>query len=189
MTFRLLLLASLPVIAAALAARWFFGQRVLESSGAEICSVDPRKWPEKTIGNPLSRTDDTAAQHGGRMHAAALAEWAREQPAAAGSRENSLRFGIIAPPFAAVIAILAVFAGKLHALVAIGVFLAGIALAALLGLLSLPAELQAVNRTAERMRAAGAFVSTIDLAHIVRCAHALAWMRSLPQILRVFQRR
>lgn len=185
--FRILLLLSLPPILVALAARWWFGLRVLAEGCGKKTRADLTEWTPPADGKIIP-AEDTAAAHGARLHTQAMAEWKGEHPSAFTSRESSLRFGLAVPPFAAIIAIFAAIVGKLHVLPAIGVFLLAIALAAIVTLMTLPAELHAITRTADRVRKSGAFPSSVDFSNVCRCAIAHAWLRSVPRILRLIQR-
>ncbi|MES2996155.1 MAG: hypothetical protein V4733_05025 [Verrucomicrobiota bacterium] len=184
--FRLVLILSIAPILAALAARWWFGLRVLATEGQEICRINPAKWPE--IPGHVLPEKATAEVLGKLLHDQALAGWRTEYPAAAASRENSLRFGMAVPPFAAIIAIFTVLIGKTKPIAAIGIFIGSIAVSTLIGLLSLPAELSAITRTAARLRTLGALTPSCEADAVVRCALATAWLRSLPRVLAFLQR-
>ena len=117
-----LLLPSLLVIAAALAARWWFAARVWKECG------------------------DAARQEGDLRHAEVLVKWKDGDPKAAAARAGALRFGMAAPPLSAVIAIFAVIVGKIPMGGAIALCAAITAVACVFGVLSLPAELTAIQR-------------------------------------------
>lgn len=184
---RILIILSAPPILAAFAGRWWFGIRVLAEGAKETCRADLSKWNPPADG-AIMRSGDSAAIHGRRLHDQALAEWKEIAPASAAARENSLRLGLAGPPFAVIIAIFAAIVGKVHVFTSIGLVLIAVALCALVGLLSLPAELHAITRTADRVRKSGVFPSSVDFTHVVRCGYAYAWLRSLPQVLCLLQR-
>jgi len=120
--FQFLLFPSLLVIAAALAARWWFASKV---------------WKE--CGEP-------ARLAGELRHAEMLGKWKQSDPKAAAARAGALRFGMAAPPLTVVIAIFAVLVGKIPMGGAIALCAAMTAVACVFGLLSLPTELTAIQR-------------------------------------------
>lgn len=188
--FRLLLFFSLLPLALALIARWWFGARVLASYGKRMCRCDLRLWtPAHDEKTSVHRAEDTAAEFGNQLRRKALHEWQERDPKSANSREHSRRFGIAVPPLGGVVAVLAVIAGKIPVLGAFAIFVAALALSAVLGILALPPELITIARTTKRIREQCAFSSSDDIDAIARCASALAWEQALPPILRMLQKR
>ena len=187
---RLLLFFSLLPLALTLIARWWFGSRVLTSYGKRMCRCDLRLWtPAHDDKTSVHRAEDTAAEFGNQLRRKALHEWQERDPKSANSREHSRRFGIAVPPLGGVVAVLAVIAGKIPVLGAIAIFIAAVALSAVLGILALPPELTAIARTSKRARDQRAFPSSEDSEVIARCASAHAWDQALPPILRMLQKR
>jgi hypothetical protein len=188
--FRLLLFFSLLPLALALIARWWFGTRVLASHGKRMCRCDLKVWtPAPGDETLVHRAEETAAEFGNQLRRKALYEWRESDPKSANSREHSRRFGIAVPPLGAVVAVLAVIAGKIPVLGAIAIFIAAVALSAVLGILALPPELTAIARSSKRIRDQRAFSSSEDDEAIARCASAYAWEQALPPVLRMLQKR
>ena len=187
---RLLLFFSLLSLALALIARWWFGTRVLDSYGKRMCRCDLKLWtPAPGDEASVHRTDASAAEFGNQLRQKALHEWRQSDPKSANSREQSRRFGIAVPPLGGVVAVLAVIAGKIPVLGAFAIFIAAVALSAVLGILALPPELTAIARTSKRIRDQRAFPSSEDSEAIVRCASAHAWEQALPPVLRMLKKR
>lgn len=186
---RILLILSLLPIAAALVARWWFALRVLGDCGKLACRADLGKWlPAPGDASKVHRADGTAAEFGLQLREKALAEWRQQSPGVAKSRENSRRFGLAVPPLSAVVAVFAVLVGKLPVTGSLAVLLAATAVAAALGILTLPPELAAISRAAKKLREERGFPNSEAEDAVIRCAHAHAWEQSLPPILRWFQR-
>lgn len=186
---RILLLLSLPVLLLCLAARWWFGSRILTRYGGKPCRCDLRQWlPAPGDEQVIHRAEASAASFGDELRNKALAEWREQDSKAAGARENARRFGLAVPPLSVLVAVFAVLVSKLPVLGGVGIFLAATALAGLIGLLSLPAELAAISRAARKARETKAFPASDDEHAITKCAQARAWDLALPPVLRWFQR-
>lgn len=132
----------------------------------------------------IQRADGSALEFGGQLRDKALATWREHEPKAAAARENARRFGMAVPPLSVLIAVFAVLVGKIPVLGAIAIFLGATALAAVVGLMSLPGELAAIQREAKKARDKRAFPDDDDELAIIRCAKATAWDRAIPPILR-----
>lgn len=182
--YRLLLILSLLPLAAALGARWWFALRVLRGEGRRACRCDLGRWFAPGAADVIRRSEASAAEFGGELRDRALAVWKDENPKAAASREGARRFGMAVPPLSILVAVFAVLVGKLPVLGAIAIFLAACALAAVFGLMSLPAELSAISRAAKRARDARAFPDGDDEMAVIRCAQATAWDLAIPPVLR-----
>jgi hypothetical protein len=186
---RILLTISLLPIAISLAARWWFGLRVLAAEGTRACRCDLARWlPAPGDAAAVHRAENTAAEFGRELRLKALSEWRARDPKAAASREGTLRFGIAVPPLGAMVAVFAVLVGKVPVAGALAIVLAAAALAAALGLLTLPPELAAINRAARTVREGKNFPDADDQEAVARCAIAHAWDAALPPILRLLQR-
>ena len=187
--FRVILFISFFPIALALGARWWFGVRVLATAGKRNCRCDLARWlPSPDDVAVIHRAENTAAEFGMELRRKALAEWSKLDPKAAASRENTRRFGLAVPPLSGMVAVFAVFVGKIPIVGAFAIPLAGTALAAMLGLLTLPPELSAISRGARKLRDDRSFPSDEDSDAVIRCAMAHAWDLSLPPVLRWLHR-
>ena len=187
---RLLLFFSLLPLALTLIARWWFGARVLDSYGKRMCRCDLKLWtPAPHDASTVHRAEASAEEFGNQLRQKALHEWRQSDPKSANAREQSRRFGIAAPPLSGVVAVLAVIAGKIPVLGAFAIFIAAVALSAVLGILALPPELAAIARTAKRARDQRMFSSSDESEAIARCANAHAWVQSLPPVLRILKKR
>lgn len=187
--WRLLILASILPITAALFSRWMFGLRVLAEIGDRPCRCDLDSWlPAPGDTAVIHRAEESAAEFGRQLRLKALAEWREQDPKAAIARENSRRFGIAVPPFSGIVSLLAVIVAKIPMIGAITVVLAATALSSAVGLLALPPELKAIARTARKSREAKSFPSRDDEDAVIRCAVAYAWKEALPPILSSLQR-
>lgn len=187
--FRLILFLSLFPIAIALVARWWFGLRILTTEGSRPCRCDLTSWmPSPGDDAVIHRAEASAGEFGRQLRLKALAEWAEKDPKAAKAREGARRFGLAVPPLSGVVAVFAVIVGKVPPFGAIAILLGATALAAAIGLLSLPAELAAITRAARKTRDAKCFPRQDDEEAITRCAIAHAWDAALPPILRWVQK-
>lgn len=183
--FRLLLILSIFPIVIALVARWWFGVRVLLMEGRRPCRCDLNRWlPSPGDESVIHRAEESAAEFGAQLRLKALADWPVLDPKAAASRENMRRFGLAVPPLSGVVAVFAVLVGKIPVTGAIAILLGATALAALLGILTLPPELTAISRAARKLREDKGFPNRDDEDAVIRCAIAHAWDLSLPPILR-----
>lgn len=183
--YKIILFFSLFPIVLALGARWWFGQRILVGLGARPCRADLKRWsPPSGHGELLHREEASAAVYGADLRLKALEAWKKENPRAHGSRENTRRFGMAVPPLSALVAIFAVLVGKIPVLGAFAILIGATALAAALGLLTLPPELVAISRFARKAREDRWFPDREDEEAAIRCASAHAWDQALPPILR-----
>jgi hypothetical protein len=184
-----LLLAGLVPILGTLAIRWWFGVRVLATLGPRNCQCDLGRWlPAPGDQALVHRAEGTAADFGRQLWEKSLAEWREASPREAASREGTRRFGLAVPPLSGVVAVFAVLVGKIPFTGAIAAFLLVTALAALMGLLTLPPELKAIARTAAKARKDRSFPGRDDEEAVIRCAIAHAWDAALPPILRWIHR-
>lgn len=183
--FRLLLIFSIIPLAIALAARWWFGVRVLALDGGRPCRCDLSRWfPPPGDTAVVHRAEESADEFGRQLRLKALAEWQERDPRAAASRDKTLRFGTAVPPLSGGVAVLAVIVGKIPMLGALAILLAATALATVMSVLVLVPELTAIARTARKMRDAHHFPRRDDEDAVIRCATAHAWNAALPPILR-----
>lgn len=189
MLWKLLFLISFVPIAGCLAARWWFGLRVLLQSGGRPCKCDLARWSQPTGGTEvIQRAEQSAYEFGRQLRLAALEDWREVDPKGERSRNSSKRFGMAVPPLSGVVAIMAVVVAKIPVIGAIASFLAATALAAVLGVLSLAPELAAVNRRARKLRESRCFSRSDDETAVVRCAIAHCWKETLPPLLTMFQK-
>jgi uncharacterized RDD family membrane protein YckC len=186
--FRLILILSLLPIGIALVARWWFGLRVLATEGKQTCRCDlAQRMPATNDVTVIHRAERSASEFGHELRLDALVQWRDADPKAAASREGARRFGKAVPPLSMMIAVFALLVGKVPFAGALAIVVAAIAVTAVLGLLSLPIELQAIAQAANRMRKQGSFPSRDDEETVIRCAIAHAWSDSPPAIFRWFQ--
>jgi hypothetical protein len=187
--FRLILFISLFPIAIALIARWWFGLRILAAEGDRPCRCDLTSWlPAPGDEALIHRAEESAAEFGRQLRLKALAEWQTQDSKSATARDNSRRFGMAVPPLSGVIAVLAVVVGKVPVMGAVSILFGATALATVLGILSLPAELAAITRAAGKAREAKSFPRRDDEDAVVQCAMAYAWEAALPHVLRMVQK-
>ncbi len=185
---RLLFLISILPVLAALAARWYFGLRVLAIEGQRNCRCDLERWkPVPGDTSLVHRAEETAAEFGRQLRLKALAEWKEADPKSVKSRETARRFAMAVPPFAGIILVLALLAGRLPAAWAIPAFLGAIAVAVIFDLLSLTPELAAIHRIAKKVRQVQVFPRREEEEAIIHCAIAHAWKATLPPMLSHFQ--
>ena len=183
--FRLILFLSVVLLAIALAARWWFGVRVLALEGMRPCRCDLNRWlPTPGDTAVLHRAEESGAEFGRQLRLKALTEWQQRDPKAFASREHNRRFGLAVPPLSGLVAVFAVVVGKVPVFGAIAILLGATAFAAVFGLLSLPAELAAITRAATNVRANKNFPRRDDEDAVIHCALAHAWLATLPPILR-----
>jgi hypothetical protein len=187
--FKMVVIICLIPIALALAARWWFGVRVLALEGGRACRCDLKRWlPSPGDEAIVHRADQTARDFGRELRTKALAAWREQNPKAAASRENTRRFGLAVPPLSGVVAVFALLVGKIPVMGAIAIPVGATAIAALMGILTLPPELAAIHRAARKVREDRNFPSRDDEDAVIRCATAHAWDAALPPILRWLQR-
>jgi hypothetical protein len=187
--WRLLLIFSVIGISAALIARWWYGLRVLKAEGSRTCVCDLDRWlPAPGDEALVHRAEGTAEEFGKQLRLKALSEWREREPKAAGARESSKKFGLAVPPLSGIVVILAVMVAKIPVVGAISVVLAATTLAAILGLLSIAPELQAIMRNARELREKKHFPRRDDEEAVIRCAIAHAWKDALPPILQMLQK-
>ena len=180
----ILILSFLPILLA-LAARWWFGQRVLVREGGRSCRVDLGRWkPHAEAAAAVEREEGSAHDFGWRLRRSALAEWRERDPRAASRRESARRFGMAVPPLSVVVSAFAVLVGKLTVMGAFAMIFAATAFAAFYGMLALGRELSAIAASAGELRATRAFRRSDDESAVIRCATAHAWNEALPPVLR-----
>jgi ABC-type transport system involved in cytochrome bd biosynthesis fused ATPase/permease subunit len=186
--YRLIVIVSLLPIIIAMVTRWWFGLRVLASEGKRRCHCDLTRWVPTTDGkSSVRRSDETAAGFGRELRNQALQSWRENEPQAAIARENSRRFAAVVPPLAVMVAAMALLVGKLSVMGVFAVLFASTALAAAMTLLTLPAELRAIARHAQRVRSEKSFPDRDDEQAVIDSATAHAWDASTPHILRLLQ--
>lgn len=188
MFWKFLFLVSLLSLGICLAARWWFGLRVLLQSGGRSCKCDLARWSPPEGGEVIPQAEQPAYEFGRLLRLAALEDWQGMDPRGSRSRVGSKRFGMAVPPLSAVVAIMAVIVAKIPIVGALACFLAATALAAVLGVLSLAPELAAVNRRVRILREARCFPRSDDEEAVVRCAVAHCWKETLPPLLAMFQK-
>jgi hypothetical protein len=187
--FRLLILiAALPIVAA-FVARWWFGMRILSSEGRRQCSCDLALW-EKTFGAenlPPSKSGD-ARIYAALLRKSALADWSTRDSKAAASREGARRFGMAVPPLSLMVAVLAIFVGKIPITGAIAIFLLAIAFAVIISYLSIAPELNAILKASRRLRESGIFHRRDDEDAVIDAANALVWKEAAPPVFNLIQK-
>lgn len=182
--WRLLLIFSVLPIVVAMAARWWFGLRVLSEEGRRMCRCNAEKCPW-----PLDdATEKSAGEFGRKLRLQALAEWSERDPKAANSRENSRRFGMAVPPMSGIIAIFALIVAKVGIYAAFTIFASATAISCAFGLLSLAPELRAIAFMAKKIRNDRSFPRSEDEDAVVNCAIAHAWKETLPPVLALIQK-
>jgi len=187
--WRLLIFFSAIGIALALIARWWFGMRVLAAEGKRTCHCDLDKWlPAPDDEAVIHRSEGTADEFGRQLRLKALAEWREREPKAAGARESAKKFGLAVPPLSGIVAIMGMVIAKIPVVGGISVLMAATALAAILGLLSIAPELQAIMKNARELRERKYFPRRDDEDAVIKCAIAYAWKEALPPILKMFQK-
>ncbi len=187
--FRLLiLLAALPIIAA-FVARWWFGMRVLAASGRRQCRCDMERWHSAFGAKNLPVVKEADAKlYAGFLRKCALEDWKTRDPKAAASREGVRRFGMAVPPLSLMIAVLAIFVGKIPVTGAIAIFLLAIAFSAFVSYLSIAPELMAILATARRLRDSRVFHRRDDEDAVISATTALAWKQAAPPVFNLIQR-
>ncbi len=187
--WRILLLFSIIPIGVALAVRWWFGLRVLAQEGGRTCRCDLKNWlPAPDDKAMIHRADESAYEFGKQLRLKALAAWRERDPKAAAARESTRRFGMAVPPLSGIVAIFAVIVAKIPIIGACAIFLAAIAIAAVLGVLSLAPELRVIAQAVKKSRELKSFPRGEDEDAVSRCAMAHAWKETLPPVLRLLQR-
>ncbi len=187
--FRLIIFFSLIAIILAMVARFWFGLKVLAIEGQRICRCDLAKWfPAHDDDEVIQRSDKPAAEFGAELRKKALAQWMEEDKKSAKSRRGAHNFGLVVPALSGIVAIMAVVVGRVPPMGAVAIIFFATALSAVLGLLSLPAELSAIARTAKHVRKTGQLDTRDDEDAVIRCANAHAWEAALPPILKWIQR-
>lgn len=187
--WRLILIFSLIPIAAAMAARWWFGMKVLVEHGGRPCRYDSARWnPTPAEGAVDPNGEGSAFELGRLLRQQALNEWSAANPKGAKSRASSKRFGMAVPPISGIVAVMAFLVAKVPIMGALSAILAATAISAALGILSLPAELAAITRTARKLREGRSFPRSDDEEAVIRCAMAHAWKDTLPPILGLIQK-
>jgi hypothetical protein len=184
----LFLISAVPV-GAALLARWWFGTRVLAQLANRPCRCNLTVWlPTPENDAAVHRAEHTAVEFATQLRQQALVKWQMDDPKAAGSRDGTHRFGMAVPPLSALVAVLAAVVARLPIAGALAIFLAATALSSVFGILTLPAELAAIARTAKAARGSKAFPHRDDEEAVIACANALAWKHTLPPVLSLVQK-
>lgn len=187
--WRLILIFSVIPIAAAMAARWWFGMKVLLENGGRPCRYDSTRWNPAPADGAVEPIGEGSAYELGRLlRLQALNEWSAEDPKGAKSRASSKRFGMAVPPISGIVAVMAFLVAKVPVMGALSAILAATAVSAALGILSLPAELAAITRAARKLREGRGFSRSDDEEAVIRCAMAHAWKDTLPPILGLIQK-
>lgn len=187
--FRLIIFFSLIAIIAAMVLRFWFGLRVIAIEGQRLCRANLDKWmPDPESKEVVQRSDRTAAEFGAELRDKALAQWKKDDKKAAKSRRAARHFGLAVPALSGVVAILGLAVGRIPPMGVIAIIFFATALSAVIGLLSLPAELAAIARTAKHVRKTGQLDTRDDEDAVIRCASAHAWEAALPPILKWIQR-
>lgn len=186
--YRLILIASVFPIIVVMIARWWFAMRVLGSVGRRGCHCDLKSWlPDPDDKAVVHRSGESASEFGRELRRKALKTWRGNDPKAAVARDKARRFGTAVPPLSALVAAFALLVGKLPVMGVFAVLFAATALAAVMSLLTLPAELRAISREATRVRGEGSFPNSDDEDAVISCAIAHAWDATPPPILRWLQ--
>lgn len=188
--WRILLFLSIFPIALALLARWWFGLRVLAREGRRLCRSDGGRWVKLpgAAAEEAPAGEFPAREHGARLRAAALAAWRERVPKAAAAREGSKRFAMAVPPLTVMVAVFAVLLAKIPPTGGIAVVLAATALACVLRMLGLGAELRAVAAEVNAMRDLRVFHRLDDEDAVAAAAVAHAWSEAVPPVLKLIQR-
>ncbi len=187
--FRLLLFLSLFPIALTMAARWWFGLRVLADISGRPCRCDLARWlPAPGDASLVHHAEASAGEFGSQLRLKSLAQWQEQAPKSAASREHTRRFASIVPPLSGIVAVFAVLGAKIPVIGAIAILLGATAVTTVMEILSLPSELGAIARTARQTREDKSFPHSDDEDAVIRCAAAHAWVASLPLILRALHR-
>lgn len=183
--WRLLFLLSAVVIAGAIFARGWYGRRVIASHGSRPTRLNETAWSEAVgAGVAVPERAATAEEHGRALRLAALELWKKRDPTAAKAREASLRFGLGVPPLSVAVVVFAVIAAKILPFGGLAIIVGATALATLMGLLSLGAELRAVAVGVRLIRERHVFPRRDDEDAVVQCAQAEVWLGTLPPILK-----
>ena len=187
--WRVLFLFSVIPVVIAMAARWWFGLRILAQEGGRSCRCDLETWmPAANDNTVVHKAEETANEFGRQLRLKAIAEWSELDPKGAAARGNTRRFGMAVPPLSGIIAIFAILVGKVPVMGAIAILLAATAFACALGLLSLAPELKAIHSAIRKVRSAKCFPRRDDEEAIIRCAIAHAWKETFPPIISMVQR-
>lgn len=185
--WRVLLILSILPLLLAMGCRWWFGLRQLATAGRRHCRIN------QTLTHTLRPSasvpaEESAAGYGKLLRQSALAVWMQDDPKAAMARQGALRFGMAVPPLTVIAAVFAVFLAKIPVLGGIAIVIAATALAALISLLGLGAELRAIARHAGLLRENRVFPRRDDEDAVILAATAHAWNEAIPPILRWLQR-
>jgi hypothetical protein len=183
--WRILYIPCILIIAAAVAARVWFGKKVLFGKGGLSCRIDVDRWSDllaTTVNLPTSEA--TAGELGRQLRRSAIVHWQQRDPQAARARDAAKRFALAVPPLSIAIVLFALIAHRIPIPGAIAIFLAATALSSLLGMLSIGAELRAVAVLARTLRERRAFPRRDDEDAVISCAVAEVWLDALPPILR-----
>jgi hypothetical protein len=183
--WRLLFLLSAVIIAAAIFARGWYGRRVIASVGTRPSRLNVGAWSEAMgEGGLVPESSATVEEHGRALRLAALELWKKRDPNAAKARDASLRFGLAVPPLSVAVVVFAVIVAKILPFSGLAIIVLATALATLMGLLSLGAELRAVAVGVRLVRERHVFPRREDEDAVAQCAKAEVWLRTLPPILK-----
>jgi hypothetical protein len=184
----LTLIAALPIVAAFLL-RWWFGMRVLSGTGRRVCSCDLSRW-ENAFGKealpPSGKAD--ARAYATLLRKVALADWKTRDPKAAASRDGARRFGMAVPPLSLMVAVLAIFVGKIPVTGALAIFFLAIAFSVIISYLSISPELNAILAASRRLRDTGVFRRRDDEDAVIEAASALVWKEAAPPVFNLIQK-
>jgi hypothetical protein len=187
--FRLILFFSIIALAIAMIARWWFGIRILKTEGSRLCRCDLEQWtPPPGDKAQVHRAEESAAVFGHQLRLKALESWKKDDPKSAKSRVGAKRFGLAVPPLSGMVAVLAVFVGKMPIPGVAIIMIGATAVACVMSLLSLPVELSAITREAVKTNKQRVFPNRDDEEAVIHCAIAQAWEDALPPILKWFQK-
>ena len=186
---RLLILIAVIPIVITLAARWWFGLRLLKSYTENSCKCDLEIW-KQTFGEQNLPTSSTGTQmmFAESLRKTALDDWRARDKKAATSREGTRRFGMAVPPLTAMIVILGIMVGRVTPSYGIAIFLLATALSAIFCYLTIATEINAILTTARRLRESGIFHRRDDEDAVIQAAIALSWKESAPPIFNLIQR-
>lgn len=177
----------IPIIVA-LGARWWFSMRILAKTAKRSCSCDLGRW-ESVLGAdtlPLVKQAD-AVVFAEQFRKQALIDWRKRNPKQAASREATRHFGMAAPPFALVIGVLGLIAGRIPTIGVLAIFLAATALAVVFSFLSIASELNALLFASRQLRANSIFHRRDDEDAVIESATALVWKHAVPPILQLLK--
>lgn len=170
--------------------RWWYGTRVLATSGPRMCRADLTKWlPGSEDEAVAHRSDEDAHRVGFYLWRFAMVSWREQDPRGYDARQKSKRISTVLPAFAVLIAAFALVVGKIPILGAFAMVIASIAFASVFAFLTLGPELRACASAANQLRKSRSYPLKDDEDAVIECAIAHAWHQSLPPVLRWIQGR